>query len=350
MFSEFQVSTGTSLGVPSSEESLMPFMDIAAREISSIQVVEGNNKNVVLLVNQRNANRPLVVKSEDGAGRINVGAMLEYHASAFSKLRGLPFDTAKLTLQEIEELKRCDSSKIKANPPLSQGEWLQKVDSLLYTADRKIKTVIKVSFVEELANLHGIAKDLEQKTILGQALVRCNTDIPFGLGEILAVDFFIGNGDRFREVNTGKYPRGSIMGDQNVFFQMKNGKFTAVGLDTYDSGGPWSDLNRTIEDLEAANGRSMGAEYGKWPGRILAPGARRERDEVAAAMVDSLIDFCLDNKPAAVSASTRKKLIEAAHRGISSGKEALRAKYHLTDNVQALSAGIRSRWLIIRGK
>jgi hypothetical protein len=328
----------------------MPFMDIAAGEISSIQPVEANNKNVVLLISQRNASRPLVVKSEDGAGRDNVGAMLEFHATAFSKLRSLPFETAKLSLKEIDELKRCDPAKVKANPPLTQAQWLQKLDALLHTSDRKIKTAIKVSFVEELANLHGIGKDLEQKKLLGEALVRGNTDVPFGLGEILAVDFFIGNGDRFREINTSaKFPRGSIMGDQNIFFQIKGGKFTTVGLDTYDGAGPWSDLNRTIEDLEAANKKNMGPEYALWPGRILAPGARRERDEVATALVDSLIELCLGSG-AAFSASTRKTLIDACHRGISSGKEVLRGKYKLGDNVQALTAGIRSRWLIIRGK
>ncbi|MGF6416316.1 hypothetical protein [Paraburkholderia sp. MM5482-R1] len=46
----------------------------------------------------------------------------------------------------------------------------------------------------------------------------------------------------------------------------------------------------------------------------------------------------------------RKKLIEACHRGISSGKEMLRGKYKLGDNVQSLTEGIRSRWLIIRGR
>ncbi|MBC8727519.1 hypothetical protein [Paraburkholderia sp. UCT2] len=327
----------------------MPFMDIAAGEISSIQPVEANNKNVVLLISQRNASRPLVVKSEDGAGRNNVGAMLEFHATAFSRLRGLPFETAKLSLKEIDELKRCDPAKVKANPPLTQTQWLQKLDDLLHTADRKVKTAIKVSFVEELANLHGIGKDLEQKKLLGDALVRGNTDVPFGLGEILAVDFFIGNGDRFREVNSGeKYPRGSILGDQNIFFQIKYGKFTAVGLDTYDGAGPWSDLNRTIEDLEATN-KNLGVEYALWPGRILAPGARRERDEVATALVDSLIELCFGNG-VGFSASMRKKLIEACHRGISSGKEMLRGKYKLGDNVQSLTEGIRSRWLIIRGK
>ncbi|MDB6158082.1 MAG: hypothetical protein JWO04_1788 [Gammaproteobacteria bacterium] len=53
----------------------MPFMDIAAGEISSIQPVQAYNKNVVLLISQRNASRPLVVKSEDGTGRNNFGAM-----------------------------------------------------------------------------------------------------------------------------------------------------------------------------------------------------------------------------------------------------------------------------------
>jgi hypothetical protein len=328
----------------------MPMMDISAREISSIQAVEANNKNVVLLISQRNASRPLVVKSEEGAGRNNVGAMLEFHASAFSKLRSLPFETTRLTLKEIEELKRCDPAKVKAHPPLTQAQWLQKLDELLRTSNGQIKTAIKVSFVEALANLHGIARDLEQKQRLGEELVRGNLDIPFGLGEILAVDFFIGNGDRFREVSTSaRYPRGSILGDQNVFFQMKDGKFTTVGLDTYDGAGPWSDLNRTIEDLEAYNKRNMGADYALWPGRILAPGARRERDACATALVNSLIDLCL-GADAAFSSSTRKKLIEACHRGISHGKEVLRAKYKLGDNVQSLSVGIRSRWLIIRGK
>jgi hypothetical protein len=328
----------------------MPFMDIAAGEISSIQPVEANNKNVVLLISQRNASRPLVVKSEDGAGRNNVGAMLEFHATAFSRLRGLPFETAKLSLKEIDELKRCDPAKVKANPPLTQAQWLQKLDNLLHTADRKTKTAIKVSFVEALANLHGIGEDLEQKKLLGEALVRGNTDVPFGLGEILAVDFFIGNGDRFREVNSSEqFPRGSISGDQNIFFQIKCGKFTAVGLDTYDGSGPWSDLNRTIEDLEATIKKNSGIQAAFWPGRILAPGARRERDEVATALVNSLIELCL-GKGAVFSASMRKKLIEACHRGISSGKEILRGKYNLGDNVQSLTVGIRSRWLIIRGK
>lgn len=323
----------------------MPMMEIAAREIQSIQAVDANNKNVVLLINQRNASRPLVVKSEDGAGRNNVGAMLEFHATAFSKLRSLPFEVTKLTLKEIDELKRCDPAKVEATPPLTQQQWLQKLDVLLKNSEGKIKTAIKVSFVEELANLHGMARDLRRKKELADSLSRGNPDVPFGLGEILAVDYFIGNGDRFREVNTKSFKRGSIMGDQNVFFQMKGGKITTVGLDTYDGAGVWSDLNRTIEELEIEN-RRQGAEYGTWPGRILAPGAHRERDEVATALVDSLIVLC----GATVSSSIRKKLIKACHSGISSGKTILRGKYKLGDNVQALSAGIRSRWLIIRGK
>ena len=42
------------------------------------------HKNIVMIVTQRNSNRPLVVKSEDAGDRTNVAAMLEYHASAFS--------------------------------------------------------------------------------------------------------------------------------------------------------------------------------------------------------------------------------------------------------------------------
>jgi hypothetical protein len=184
----------------------LPFMDIAAGEISSIQPVQVYNKNLVLLISQRNASRPLVVKSEDGTGRNNVGAMLEFHATAFSRLRGLPFETAKLSLKEIDELKRCDPAKVKANPPLTQAHWLRKLDDLLHTAEGKTKTAIKVSFVEALANLHGIGKDLEQKKLLGEALVRGNTDVPFGLGEIPATETASAKSPPLRSIRAARSP------------------------------------------------------------------------------------------------------------------------------------------------
>jgi hypothetical protein len=115
-----------------------------------------------------------------------------------------------------------------------------------------------------------------------------------------------------------------------------------IGLDTFDSavGNPWSDMSRTIEDLES---KSMINE--KWPGRILAHGETKGRREAAKAMVNSLAYIMgVELQP-----SGRDILATACHKGISDGKTILREKYHLGDNLQALSAGIASRWRIVRG-
>src|SRR4051812_14267057 len=102
----------------------MPITTINAAEIQSIQVIEAS-KNCVLIVTQRNSNRPIVVKSEESRGRSNVGAMLEFHAALFSKLRALPFETEKLTLAEIDALKKCSPAKVvAANQPFTQQTWL----------------------------------------------------------------------------------------------------------------------------------------------------------------------------------------------------------------------------------
>lgn len=340
----------------------MPMMKLNASEMSSIDVIEAS-MNMVLLVHQRNSSKPIVVKGEEGKGRQNVGAMLEFHASAFSKLRALPFDTERLTLAEIAELRKCEPSKINSNPKLTKEQWHLKLGKLLYGKhdDRpgeldpnKVKAVVKLSYVEELADLKGLSKKHQEKQALVAMLQsgsREALDAVFALGQILAVDFFIGNHDRFRDTthgNLAKWPQneqvfghqGSIIGEQNVFFSFKNGKIVPTGLDTFDSAvhNPWSDMSKTIEELEANH-------HEKWPGRILSHGAERTRDAAATALVDSL----LQSSGATVTASLRKKLIKSCHSGISDGKKILRAKYKLGDNLQALSAGIRSRWKIIRG-
>lgn len=341
----------------------MPMTKVDAREISSVVVIE-QSMNMVLLVQQRNNSHPLVVKGEDGKGRENVGAMLEFHATAFSKLRALPFLTEKLTLQEIDELKKCDSSKIKLDPKPTQAQWHGKLDKLLYgkggdSVDKsKVKAVVKMSYIEELADVRGLADKEGKRQQLVSMLEAGKKDASesvFALGQILAVDFFIGNHDRFRDTEgpirsytaEDQKPflaRGAIIGDQNVFFSFKNGKITPVGIDTFDSSpnNPWSDMGKTIEALEAdpvAGGK-------KWPGRILSHGAVKERDAAAAGLVGSLIALVHAN----VSPRTKRNLVKACHEGISSGKTILRAKYNLTDNLQALAAGIRSRWAIINSK
>lgn len=68
--------------------------------------------NMVLFVHQRDSPRPLVVNGENGNGRQNVGAMLEFHAGAFSKLQALPFETERLTTDQIKQSRECDPSKV----------------------------------------------------------------------------------------------------------------------------------------------------------------------------------------------------------------------------------------------
>lgn len=332
----------------------MAIAKILHGEIQSIQVID-QSKNIVLIIKLLNSSSPVVVKSEENRERNNIGAMLEFHAGLFSKLRSLPFETEKLALSEIEAIKKCSPGKINGTNPFTQQSWHKLLDDkVLHIGDSKeMKSVIKISYIEQLANLSGLANKAVERQQLCQLLSQGGSDaeeLLAEVGEIMAVDFFIGNGDRFEDQEKlgMKYPRGSIKGDQNIFFQIQNGRFQAVGIDTYDAGNIWSDLNKTIEELEP--GAKLSG-YGEWPGRILAPGAERERDDAARAAVETLIEFSFDpHGPIALpNASVKSKLTKACHKGISAAKSTLRKKYQLGDNLAALKDGIRSRWAIIRG-
>ncbi len=326
-------------------------LTIDASQISSIKVI-GESKNKVLIVKQINSNRPVVVKSEETTvenmgnlvSRSNVGAMLEFHGTLFSKLRALPFDTAKLTLNELNALRAVSPSKVNG---LQSGEtWPALFDSAVAKQHGRIKAVVKISYVEELASLNGMAKDYDQITMIRKEFETGKAEFMFELGEILAVDFFIGNHDRFAE-------DGALRGPQNIFFSTKSGVIKATGIDTYDVFGDWSDLNKTIEELEKN-------DWGKkWPGRVLAPGNVKQRDALTRKAVDYILksayeggDFTAKNSfptECKLSASRKKALYTLFHNGMSEAKSKLRKKYQLGDNVAGLKAGIRSRWNIIRG-
>jgi hypothetical protein len=324
---------------------------IDTKEISSIHVI-GESKNKVLIVKLLNSNRPLVVKSEETAtdnmgdlvSRNNVGAMLEFHGTLFSKLRALPFDTERLKLTEITALRACNPNKVTG---LNDNEtWPNLFDTDIAKQSGRIKAVVKLSYVEQLANLNGMTKDLQQIGLIRAALEAGDANFVFELGEIFAVDFFIGNHDRFT-------PTGMLRGPQNVFFSTKGGVVKATGIDTYDIFGEWSDLNKTIEAIEASGA-------GKWPGRMLAPGNVKSRDALAQQAVEQILvwayegggGFKAEGKPIAerrISDSRRSSLVKLFHKGMSEAKSTLRKKYQLGDNLAALQAGIRSRWNIIRG-
>lgn len=322
------------------------------KEISNIHVI-GSSRNRVLVVTQRNSTSPVVVKSEDTASahtgelvtRNNVGAMLEFHGTLFSNLRALPFATERLQTIEINALRACSPNKVTG---LNNGEtWPALYDSDIAKSTSGRKSVVKISYVEQVANLGGMVKNDQQIGPLRTALEAGNLDFMFQLGEIYAVDLFIGNHDRFSD-------SGFLVGPQNLFFSTKGGALQATGIDTYDVFGDWSDLNRTIEDIE-------GKTKARWPGRLLAPGGVKDRDARARKAVDEIITFAYnlgtgfaeDTTRAVVvcniSKSRKDKLVAQFHKGMSEAKSTLRKKYQLTDNVAALSAGIRSRWNIIRG-
>jgi hypothetical protein len=276
--------------------------------------------------------------------RNNVGAMLEFHGTLFSKLRALPFDTERLTLNEIGALRGCSPNKVTG---LQTGEtWPAVFDSEVGKQQGRIKAVVKISYVEELANLSGMSKKLEEISRIRAELETGDSNFLVELGQILAVDFFIGNHDRFTE--TGKF-----RGPQNAFFSLKDGGVKATGIDTYDVFGEWSDLNKTIEAIEAHLKK-------KWPGRILAPGAVKQRDAVAQNAVNEVLLWAYDGgggfkaqgKPTAkcnIDEPGKRELVKLFHKGMSEAKYTLRKKYQLGDNLAALQAGIRSRWSIIRG-
>lgn len=331
-------------------------LTIVENEIDYIQVI-GESKNKVLIVKQRNSNRPVVVKSEEANAqnasmqavkedalhdsRSNVGAMLEFHGTVFSKLRSLPFDTERLTLNEINQLKSCKPGKIRG---LNPGEtWSNIFETEVLRSDGRIKSVVKISYIEALANLNGIAKDLNQLNVMRDCLDHGDTSFVFELGQILAVDFFVGNHDRFDDV-------GRLTGPQNIFFQLKNNSIKATGIDTYDVFGRWSNLSETIEVLEK-NGT-------KWPGRMLAHGAFSKREELANKAVSQIILMAFDGgitgrepfpKPSTIGVSRKKVLVTTFHKGMSEAKSILRKKYKLDGNISGLQSGIRSRWNIIRG-
>lgn len=324
---------------------------IETNEITSIHVI-GESKNRVLIVKVLNSSSPLVVKSEETAtadtgelvSRSNVGAMLEFHGTLFSKLRSLPFQTERLKLTEISALRACNPNKVTG---LNNNEvWPNLFDTEIAKQHGRIKAVVKISYVEQLANLSGMTKDLQQIGVIRAELESGTANFVFELGEILAVDFFIGNHDRFSE-------GGKLRGPQNIFFSTKGGVVKATGIDTYDLFGEWSDLNRTIEQIEAKG--TM-----KWPGRLLAPGNVKTRDAIARTAIEQILlwayqgggGFHADGRPLAeckISESRKSALVKKFHRGMSEAKSTLRKKYKLGDNVAALQSGIRSRWNIIRG-
>jgi hypothetical protein len=228
---------------------------------------------------------------------------------------------------------------------MDNGEtWPTIFDTQVANENGRRKSVIKISYIEELANLSGMTKDFNQITVMRDCLDHGDTSFVFEMGQILAVDFFIGNHDRFRET-------GILQGPQNIFFQVKNNVIKATGIDTYDVFSPWSNLNETIEDLEL--NRSQ-----KWPGRMLAHGAFNKREELANKCVSEIIKMAFEGgithrelfpTASTIDAKRKKVLVTVFHKGISDGKSILRKKYNLSDNLSGLQKGLASRWKIIRG-
>ncbi len=324
---------------------------IEADKINQIQVI-GVSRNKVLIVTLSNSSSPLVVKSEETQAEIggkldtrtSVGSMLEFHGTLFSKLRALPFDVKGLMDSEINALRTVSQNDIVG---LGGHEtWPAFFDHHMIQMNGAQKDIVKISYVEALANLNGMAQKAEEIGLIRAALEHGSTTFVYELGEILAVDFFIGNHDRFSY-------KGLFTGPQNIFFSTKNGRVRATGIDTYDIFGYWSDLNKTIEQIEDEN------PLERWPGRVLAPGNVQDRDAIARNAINDILKWAYEGgvkpdenssiAPCLISDSRKSDLVKLFHKGMSAAKSTLRKKYHLSDNQSALKDGIRSRWKIIRG-
>jgi hypothetical protein len=360
--------------------------------------VGGGGKNLVLMV-YLPGNQLVIVKSDRSAiivnadgehltGTIpevsNVVDMLEYHSALFSQVCAEPFEIERMSPAELKELEDFDPTRVaglkkpwketvreltlKTATPISLGLVTEKEKR---TPDPVTYTPYKIQWKAGLADAGKIQEDLFKMVHLYAALRKGNTDTMKQLGAILAVDWFIGNGDRFEFDFNGKrfsFVHGNVKNATNIFllYDQKLGRFKdAIGLDTFDDLSPWANLNRTIEEIEGGSPHSR-----RWPGRCLAHGERAERDSIARNAVNGIIraitnQYTNPEKPHPKSGEKQRvaipllpiedaikdKLVRAFHEGISEGKRKLRSKYACRTLVKGspLAKGIESRLKIIQG-
>jgi hypothetical protein len=259
----------------------------------------GTSMNPVFLLTAYD-NSVLVLKREEATvNPVNLKYNLKFVKAVNPAARGKVLDP-----EEIANLKSC----------IALHEWLSKRGYQTASPDlAKLRdalnqhgTWFKMQEVKELANLRSVILDAQNnanKGPLRQFVASLNAKGGLeSLGQVVAVDLFNQNQDRFcprvpvahpLTYDTGATKYGGKAHDLggkeffvlvnlgNVMLGLDNNKKKAVALDSFDPfSGSFTDVNQTIEQLEAAGGI--------WFGRMLTAGARHFRKLYAEDIVNDL--------------------------------------------------------------
>jgi hypothetical protein len=187
------------------------------------------------------------------------------------------------------------------------------------------------------------------------------------LGEIIAVDLYNHNHDRFTWAHaTGvkgfagllmgcKYPWSNNRKDRffairnlgNVLVAVEEGENRPVGLDSWAPNNPYATLERTVEEID----QKCGDDETKWGGHLLAPGAAALRKKFAAEVLDDL-NVALGQRDRSFSMCSKKRLESNGDSRLVKGME--QGARRLIQMLQTKCAnnpprGLGSRLKILRG-
>jgi hypothetical protein len=161
------------------------------------------------------------------------------------------------------------------------------------------------------------------------------------LGRILAVDLFLGNGDRFR-INPGEL-EDSFQNMGNVFISKnQNKELTIRGLDPLDPSSSWAKLDQDL--LVVSNGNIQ-----SWPGLILKDNRRMKEiaNRLATEITDALVGKCgMDDRQKSKWAVKRKDvgyITDGMKKGRDEIKLLCRARTAKNGGRSAPPAGLTSR-------
>jgi hypothetical protein len=236
----------------------MPFPQLTTQNIRYVETLgfdkkKGKITRPVFLVTMSNGQK-LVVKAEYRFGT-PVNAFIDRDVQWGGKLmkQVSPQIHGKvLSVTEISALHNLGFLQFRG---VNARDYLRgTIDSLDPTF-----TFYKMEYVEHLSHLDvSKLKAEEKREKLHKALKHCREDrnVLFQLGEIAAVDLFIGNHDRFLR-------DGSLGNEGNLFLQDgASGMCTPVGLDFYHAGNEFSKLHdRPLPNWPGKQLKSIGDMY-----------------------------------------------------------------------------------------
>jgi len=220
------------------------------------------------------------------------------------------------------EVKRL--SQLKASFPDKELGWDAALDPKYATKT----TWLLMEFAENLKNLDDVLGKGEDKQRLAifmlMALHQKNNLL--GLGRVIAMDCFLGNGDRF--ALQADSVEATLVNSTNVFFQKQSDKsYKIVGVDPMDPNSGWAKLDQDIlvctQAVSKAAGKNVDA---KWPGLKLR--SDKEMREVGKRCLRAVNGFLVER--AKLDAKTarnwdvRGKHFDVVERGVKNGRDEIK--------------------------